>query len=282
MKTPTLQSSDSGRLPYTERFGASPPDSPTPDAASPEKLEPPQSPDDLWSSWKASGDQEAFQRTVRALDPTIRKGLSAFANGQESLLTQGRLLAAEAVKAFDPAALEKEGRKAASLSSYVYGRLQRLQRVAADRSAAVRVPERSRMDAILVRDAVNEWRDAHDDDPDIQTLTELTGLSKSRLQLASRAYREISAAGLETEKGDTLLQADEDAQQENDIWRDYVYHDLDQKSRRIFELTTGYGGSKVLPKQEIAVRLKMTPAAVSSRIATIQKRLQSRPAGEII
>ena len=81
------------------------------------------------------------------------------------------------------------------------------------------------------------------------------------------------------EKGDTLLQGEVD--ENEDPWRDYVYHDLDTKSRKIFEWTTGYGGTKILPKQEIARRLKITPAAVSSRIQTIIAFLEARPSGAL-
>lgn len=260
-----------------------PPLLPPSDADAPERSRDRLDPDREWEKWRATGEQHDFERVVKSLDPTVRRGLSAFGGGNDHLLTRARIIAAEAARAYDPdKASEGKGKGKASLPTYVYSHLQRLQRVAADREAAVRLPERSRMDAIAMRDAVRRWRDTNDPDgePDLVTLREMTGLSPSRMKLAGRAYREISAAGLETEKGDTLFQAD--AELENDPWRDYVYYDLDEKGRRVFEMTTGYGGTKIVPKSEIARRLKMSPAAVSSRIGTIQKRLQERPAGKIV
>lgn len=215
-----------------------------------------------------------FEQTMKALEPTVQKGIDAFGSGRGDLRTKARLLAAEAVRSYDPSRNSK-----AQLSTYVYSNLQRLQRVAADRSSAVRLPERSRMDAIVIRDAVREYIDKEGYEPDVVTLAELTGISRSRQRLAAAAFKELSEAGLETEKGDTLLQGTPD--EAEDPWRDYVYHDLDSKSRKIFEWTTGYGGSKTLPKQEIARRLKITPAAVSSRIQTIVERLEARPAGSV-
>lgn len=238
--------------------------------------EPPKLPSlpETYATWQASQHDEDFANVMKALEPTVQRGLKAYGDGRQDLRTRARILAAEAVKTYDP---KKAGK--AQLSTYVHSHLQRLQRVSADRSAAVRLPERSRMDAIVIRDAVREYMDKEGHEPDVVTLSEMTGISRSRQKLAADAYKEISEAGLETEKGDTLLQGTVDDGE--DAWRDYVYHDLDAKSRKILEWTTGYGGSRTLPKQEIAKRLRMTPAAVSSRIQTIISRLEDRPSGRV-
>jgi DNA-directed RNA polymerase specialized sigma subunit len=230
---------------------------------------------DSYARWKITGQRSDFDNIMKALEPTVVRGLDAYGGGRKELRTRARLIAADAVKMYDP---ERDGKKA-QLSSFVHTNLQRLQRVSADRAAAVRLPERSRMDAILLREEVKNFEDKEGYEPDVGTLSEITGISRSRQRLASAAFKEIAEAGLETEKGDTLLQGTPDDTE--DPWRDYVYHDLDPKSRKIFEWTTGYGGSKLLQKQEIARRLKMTPAAISSRIQTILERLQARPSGQI-
>lgn len=225
-----------------------------------------------YGKWRETGQQTDFDQVMRALEPTVAKGINAYGGGRQELRTKARVLAADAVRSFNP---DRDGRKA-QLSTYVYANMQRLQRVAADRANAVRLPERSRMDAVVLRDAVREYVDKEGFEPDVKTLEELTGVSRSRQRLASDAFKEISEAGLETEKGDTLFRGEPD--EKDDPWRDYVYFDLDPKSRKIFEWTTGYGGSKVLDKQEIAKRLKISPAAVSQRIQTIVRKLEARPA----
>jgi DNA-directed RNA polymerase specialized sigma subunit len=52
-----------------------------------------------------------------------------------------------------------------------------------------------------------------------------------------------------------------------------VYHDLDEVNRKVFEWTTGYNNKPILKKIDVAKNLKISPAAVSQRIDTIQKRL---------
>ena len=58
------------------------------------------------------------------------------------------------------------------------------------------------------------------------------------------------------------------------MWSDYVYYDLDPIDKKIFEWTTGYAGSKIIPKGEVAKKLRITPAAVSLRINKIVKKLE--------
>jgi len=276
VKTKTPLSSASDRQQLIQRPETLPPVLPAPGGDGPAKSDRAPNPNETWEAWSKTGEQRDFHKVMTSLEPTIHKGLRAYGGDQRHLLTRARILAAGAVKSYDPKkAGEGRGRGKASLGTYVYSHLQRLQRVAADRREAVRVPERSRMDAIMLRSAVNEHKDRHGHEPDMATLGDATGLSRKRIQLAAHAFREISATGLETEKGDTLLQVDD--KPEDDVWRDYVYFDLDPKSRKIFEWTTGYGGSAMIQKKEMARRLGMSGASVSGRIDTILKRLESRP-----
>jgi len=57
------------------------------------------------------------------------------------------------------------------------------------------------------------------------------------------------------------------------IWADYVYHDLSDIDRLIFQHRLGYRGAEVLPNSEIAQRVNLSPAAVSKRVGRIQERL---------
>ena len=237
----------------------------------------PRNPADLFDKWKTSKHPGDFQAVVRSLDPAINRGLNAFGGNKQHLKTRARLIAADAVRTYDPT------KSKATLPTWVYGHLQRLQRVAADRDAAVRMPERVRMDAITARDAENVLRDKFGHEPDIQSLAEATGLSKSRLKASRNAYREVSESGLLSDKGDSLgtQNAKEDKDSPPDPWVDYIYYDLDPKSRVIFERVTGYGGKDVWQKKQIAKELGITPAAVSHRIGGILQRLRERPPGNI-
>ena len=234
------------------------------------------SPDELYGEWKASSKEDDFHKLLTSLEPAIKRGVSAYGGGKDHLRTQARLLAADSVRTYDPHNEHK-----ASLSTWVYGNLRRLQRVAADREAAVRLPERVRVDAILLRDTGRELEDSLGHPPDLQSLAEATGLSRSRIKAAGSAYREISETGAQSDKGDTMGSEVKGMSMGTDPWVDYVYYDLDPKNRFIFERVTGYGGALVLPKADIAKKLKMTPPAISYRISKILEQINQRPSGNI-
>ena len=59
----------------------------------------------------------------------------------------------------------------------------------------------------------------------------------------------------------------------DNIWADYVYFDLDPRDKKIFEWTTGYGGTNIISKGSIAKKLKISPASVSVRINRIITKL---------
>jgi GTP-dependent phosphoenolpyruvate carboxykinase len=55
---------------------------------------------------------------------------------------------------------------------------------------------------------------------------------------------------------------------------EYVYDESDPIDRKIIEFTTGYGGSPMLSKKEIADRLGISPSQVTRRADRIGMKIQ--------
>ena len=65
-----------------------------------------------------------------------------------------------------------------------------------------------------------------------------------------------------------------------DIWLEYVHHDLDPVDKKVLEWKTGLYGKTILSTNEIARRLKITPGAVSQRASKIAMKIEEgRSAG---
>jgi DNA-directed RNA polymerase specialized sigma subunit len=134
------------------------------------------------------------------------------------------------------------------------------------------VPENVRLDRLAVTRWADDYKDKNDGlEPSVQTVAEGMKLSPKRVAKAWSSGTELSASKMQTEKGDDAVAAQQRTPE--DIWKDYVYMDLDETNRTIFEHTSGYMGKPILKKQDIALKLKISPAAVSQRINTINKRL---------
>jgi DNA-directed RNA polymerase specialized sigma subunit len=59
----------------------------------------------------------------------------------------------------------------------------------------------------------------------------------------------------------------------NDEWVRFVYHDLSDKDKLIFEHRTGFGGKPVLSNGEIAKKLNLSQSTVSNRIKVIEQTI---------
>jgi len=216
-----------------------------------------------YGDWKQSSSPEALQKVMEGMGGTITGALRTYAGNDARLTTRAYIIAREALDSYDPT-------KQVAINTHVMNSLKRLYRVSADRKSAVHIPENVRFDSLKVRNTINEYKDAHGEEPSDLYVAQKLGVSLKRLNKAKMAVGETTDANQTSEKGDLINSA---GRTEEDIWKDYVYHDLDEKSRKIFEMTTGYNGASIAKKIDIAKAINITPAAVSQRITTIQKRL---------
>ena len=208
----------------------------------------------------ASGD------LLKALKPTIDSALTSYGGGSgESLRTQAHLMALDAVKRYDPT-------KGIKLNTFVFSNLQSLRRKAAERSNIIKVPEGVLLDANTIEKERNELENELGREPTAHELADKTGLSLKRLERVKQgAGAQVAESQTLNEKGDTLFTKAGDPQK---IWSDMVYHDLDPVDKKIFEWSTGYGGTDRIKKGEMAQRLRISQPAVSARINKIVSRLE--------
>jgi DNA-directed RNA polymerase specialized sigma subunit len=220
---------------------------------------------DLFVTWKAEPSPEKETQLLRALDPTIESSLRSYGNNDPKLKTRAYILARESLDTYTPD-------KNTALTTYVHTNMQRLRRYAAERTNAIHIPENVRLDNLAAQRYVTEYQDKNGYEPSALQVADDLKWSQARARKALNTYTETPEAFATTDKGDS--QHAPKQRTPEDIWEDYVYHDLDDRNRKLYEWATGYGGAKVLQKQEIAKRLGLSGAAVSQRLKTITKRLE--------
>jgi len=195
------------------------------------------------------------------LQPTMDAGLRSYAQGDQSLKLRAKILATQAVDRWDPT-------KGAALKTHVFNNMKGLQRFRNNRSSVVHIPESVRTDLSRIRTFENDYKADNGYDPSDAETADALSLSMKRIQKTRSTERPASSAL--NEQGHDTFAKERDPY---DVWKDYVYYDLSAANKKIFEWTTGYGGSPVISKQEIAKRMKISPAAVSMRVSTIQSKL---------
>jgi DNA-directed RNA polymerase specialized sigma subunit len=226
-------------------------------------------PDPLYLKWRETQDPQTEQALLTQLRPTINKALEAFAGGDQTLATKAKILAKESLKTYDPS-------KRASLSTHVYGNLQRLNRIRQQRASALYVPESVRNVRQAIAQFKQQWRETHDKDPTEDDLTSHMGISRKQIR-KSMVAGDTPEASMLSEKGDVWLTDSDPLLRARRIAMDDIYHDQDPDGKRLMELVMGYGGKPAISKSQAAAKLKISPAAVSQRLDGIMKKLEEAP-----
>jgi DNA-directed RNA polymerase specialized sigma subunit len=236
-----------------------------PKTTTPEK---PQPLDEAYQFWAKNRSSENMDRLLRAASPTIGKAISSFAGGDKSYSGLAKRLAIDAFKTYDP-------KRGAKLNTHLFIRLKPLQREYTQRSSIFDVPERVQLERFRLEQAEQSLNDELGREPSDDELSDYLGLSKRRIaHVRSRSRRQFAEGQMRTPEGEPTQPTTEVSSPE-DIWAEYVHHDLDPIDKKILEWKTGMYGKKVLSTNEIARRLRITPSAVSQRAAKIAMKLEN-------
>jgi len=223
--------------------------------------------EDAYGFWQKNQSPQTMSELLRSAQPTIDKALSSYAGGDKSLTARAKRLAIDAFRNYDP-------KMGAKLNTHLMIRLRPLQREYTNRSSVVAIPERVQIDRFRLEQAERSLTDELGREPSDAELSDYVGFSPKRIahvrQFARKRYAESQ---LTTPEGMPTQAVAEEVSPE-DIWFEYVHHDLDPIDKKILEWKTGMYNKQVLSTNEIARRLKITPSAVSQRAAKIALKLE--------
>jgi DNA-directed RNA polymerase specialized sigma subunit len=215
---------------------------------------------DEYAQWKNKPTKENYNNLLRKLTPIIETALNSF--GSPSLKIRAYIIAANSLNSYDPS-------KGTALPTHIYNNLKGLHRYKAERSSAIHIPEQVRLDRHKIYEFEKDYLDIHGVVPSDQTIADVFKISPKRVQKAKQV---AESPELFDDKGVQITTGTGKTPEQ--VWMDYVYHDLDDTNKKVLEWTTGYGGKEMLPKHVIAKKLGVSAPAVSSRISTITKKLE--------
>lgn len=179
------------------------------------------------------------------------------AAGNPYLRAKARTLAAKAVQTYDP-------NSGVQLKTWTSQQLQRLSRLKRQSNNPVQIPERMQLENYTLEQATQRFIDEHDREPDVRELSDITRIPVKRIGDIRKSIRKMPSEAAFGEDG-AIVSSESASPDFTDEALDIVYDDLDYTDRKILEMRIGYGGHEVLPPQEIARRLKLTPTQLSRR-----------------
>jgi DNA-directed RNA polymerase specialized sigma subunit len=187
--------------------------------------------------------------------------------------TRSYLLAAEAIKKYDPS-------KKVPLRNWIAQGLQPIHRISKSATEIIGVPELLRREAAQLAKAREELRERLYRDPSQDELADHTGIPVRKQNRIAKGMFWTKSEGQFQQSleagGDDADDAAPAAFAKDDLAeiQDYVYHDLDDIDKQIFQYRLGYNGAEKLPNMEIARRLNLSAPAVTQRANRIQRRLE--------
>ena len=202
---------------------------------------------------------------LSALKPTINYAISNVGGGADPLLqSKAKLYAAQAVKKYNP-----EG--GSGLHTWVSNQLMQLKRYKRQTQAAIRVPDRTQIDAYAIARAENEFTDKHGRAPNVDELSDHVKMPVKRITKVKTSFRKVTG---ESTFANGMV-GDVDMPDYSPDAVDYIYKDADYIDKKIIELKTGYGGNnEPMAPSKIAAMLKLTPSQLTRRSAKIALQMQ--------
>jgi len=220
----------------------------------------------VFSTWKADPSPKNGSALLANIQGDIDRAVQSHTGGLSPVdRSAGRILAMRAMQKYD-------GRS--SVGTYLNSQLLPLKRAAAARGVGVNIPRSVPQDKHRLQVANENLLDRLGREPSLAELSEYSGLPLSRINQLSKINLPVTAESEMGDDGEATVTAGDQAVDTPDLtWQKTVYFGLSPRDQFIMQHTTGLYGAKILSNQDIAKRLKVSPAAISQRKAIIQKAL---------
>jgi DNA-directed RNA polymerase specialized sigma subunit len=206
---------------------------------------------ELWNQWNKNRNKETLTPLLKAVNPIIQKEVSRWATGSVSrpvLDIEAKKLALKAFDTYSP--------QSSQLNTHLTNQLKGLSRIVYTNSNPARLPEHQTLKVGTYLNAKNELEEQLGREPTVEELSSSLKWSKKEVERFSTELRtglstsKPTPAGFETYNPDETLV-------------DFIYNDLHDQDKLVFEHTTGYGGNKILSAKDLIAKTGMTQGQIS-------------------
>lgn len=168
-------------------------------------------------------------------------------------------LAREAAKTYNPSSGYK-------FSTHLVNSLKKLSRLSTQYGSVLRVPENTQFGVNKIQKIEKDLEHTLGRAPTLEELSHSSGFSMKNVDKMLRTRK--NATGISS-----LFEAPALFHSQNDEWVHFVYHDLSNTDKLIFEHMTGFGNKPVLNNKAIAAKLNLSTSTLNNRIKLINTTL---------
>lgn len=225
---------------------------------------------ELWKAYKASPSQATLAPLMKAIDPIIQSEVNKWSGaiGRPPIEAKAKRLALEAIDSYDP-------NSAAALATHVTNRLMKLSRDVYTHQDAVRLPEYKKLNVLTYNKAFNDLQGNLGRDPTNQELAENLVWSPKKLSQVQSALNQELVQSMDVGAGMFEQQSIWGSDSDDGVL-EYMYFDMSPEDKLLFEHSTGYTGKPILPNNELASKLNITPAQLSYKKKLLIQKIKKQ------
>ncbi|MEI8345139.1 MAG: sigma-70 domain-containing protein [Candidatus Omnitrophota bacterium] len=176
----------------------------------------------------------------------------------------------EAYKLAHEAALGFNENLGIKFSTYLTNHLKKLQRISTQYGSLARVPENKQFKIQKINKAMEHLESELGRPPSTSEISDFTGMNMPTLNsLLKLRKKEVNMNNL----AHTPVFVESS---DSDDWIHYVYHDLPEHDKVIFEHKTGFGNKPILANKDIAKKLGLTESSIANRVKIMSKKLNKQ------
>lgn len=219
-----------------------------------------------YEQWKADPSAANLHACTKSLQSTIDSVVASMgATGNPQVMAKARVMAAKAIKTYDP-------NQGASLPTWVSSQLRALSRENRKSDNILSIPEKVQLDAYAIKRAELDLTDELGREPSLQELADRSHLSIRRIRDVNKKMHPVAHEGSYQDGGDSFLQGNATDFSQDAL--DYVYNDSDLMDQIILESTTGYNGKPPMDNATLMKKLQLTPVQLTRRKQRLALRIK--------
>ena len=218
---------------------------------------------EAWSKWNNTRDKQDLKVLFGRVQPIIHKEVSRWATGPVArpvLTLEAKKISLNAFNNFDP--------NKSRLSTHLTNNLKGLSRIVYTHNNPARIPEHQILKLNTFLGAKNSLEEELGREPTTQELAESLAWGNNEVSRYEGQLRSGYSTSQPQPPGFEKFDADR-------AFIDFVYNDLVDQDKIVFEHTTGYGGKRVLGAKELINKTNMTQGQISHSKRRIRKLIES-------
>jgi DNA-directed RNA polymerase specialized sigma subunit len=217
--------------------------------------------------WQKTNDPTLLNELTIRYQPIVHSIVnrySAIGVSPATLRAQAHAQLFKSFKNYDPD-------KGAAPSTHIWNNLQKITRTAMESQMSGHIPEYRNLKRSSYMTVKQNLIDRQGYEPNTAQMADELGWSQKEVgRMENELGGEITASKAEFDfYGNSTTGESTDK-----ILSDYLYHELNDKEKVIFEHTFGYGGKKILNNKELAKRLNTNEMAIHRMKKKMSKQIQ--------